>query len=577
MLGKRSVLLVLCVLLTLAGRVHALTEVPDFGPNPGNLAMYKHVPSDMSPSAPLVVVVHGCEQTAASFDRDTGWSDLAEAMKFYTVYPQTNPGNNPMRCFNWFLPGDYRKDQGEAMSIKSMVDKMKVDHSIDEQRVFVVGLSAGGGMTANLLISYPELFAGGAVLSGLPGYCSRGYMDGVLGCYMSLRDLTPQAWGNPARAANPGFAGPWPVMSIFYGTADEVMPRKDRYLVEIMEQWTNIHGTGQVPAWEEEVEGFPHKVYHDGEGRPVVESYSITGMRHGVAVNPCDAPPCEPDRGGDDTGAYSYDMGLWSTYYAATFWGLTDVDASPPRVAITHPEDGAEVEGAVQVTAEAFDESGVDRMVLLIDGVEVESASGDAIYHVWDTTQAFEGNHRIMARAYDPSLNKGTDEIAVHGGTAVDATPPTVDIISPAHGDSVGGTVAIAASAADAETGVHRVEFFVQDESSPRCVDTDSPYVCEVDVGGYPDGTELDLKATAYDGAGNSATDDDTMVTVDHGAGCEEWYATNMAHVVEGHAYTAWFTFTFAKGSGDYLGLLWVASSWVRSDDGEYFEKGRCP
>lgn len=577
MIVKRSLALILCVLLALTGRAHALTEVPDFGQNPGNLAMYKHVPSAMPPGAPLVVVAHGCDQTAASFDRDAGWSDLAEAMKFYTVYPETNPRNNPMSCFNWFLPGDYRRDQGEALSIKSMIDRMKEDHSIDEQRIFVVGLSAGGGMTANLLISYPELFAGGAVMSGLPGYCSRGYMDGVLGCFMSLRDLTPQAWGELARAANPGFAGPWPVMSIYYGTADEVMPQKDRYLVEIMEQWTDIHGTGQVPAWEDEVEGFPHKVYHDDEGRPVVETYGITGMRHGVAVSPCDAPPCDPDRGGDAAGAYSYDRGLWSTYYAATFWGITDVDVVPPRVAIIHPEDGAEVEGAVLITAMAFDESGVDRMVLLIDDGEVESASGGDVYHVWDTTQAYEGGHRITARAYDPSLNEGTHEIMVYGGTAVDSTPPTVDITSPAHGATVGGIVAIAASAADVETGVNRIEFFVRDEPSPRCVDPDSPYECEVDAGGYPDGTELDLKATAYDGAGNPATDDDTTVTVDHGAGCEEWYATNMAHVVEGRAYTAWFTFTFARGSGDYLGLLWVASSWVRSDDGEYFEKGPCP
>src|SRR5215211_5615507 len=57
-------------------------------------------------------------------------------------------GNSPNRCFNWFLRSDNRRDQGEALSIRQMADKMRSDHGIDPARVFVTGLSAGGAMTS---------------------------------------------------------------------------------------------------------------------------------------------------------------------------------------------------------------------------------------------------------------------------------------------------------------------------------------------------------------------------------------------------------------------------------------------
>ncbi|MGH8525202.1 MAG: PHB depolymerase family esterase [Gammaproteobacteria bacterium] len=57
-------------------------------------------------------------------------------------------GNNALGCFNWFLPGDISRDQGEALSIKQMIDAMKADHGSDSTKVFVTGLSAGGAMTA---------------------------------------------------------------------------------------------------------------------------------------------------------------------------------------------------------------------------------------------------------------------------------------------------------------------------------------------------------------------------------------------------------------------------------------------
>ncbi len=64
----------------------ALTRVTTFGPNPGNLAMYKYVPAALPVGRPLVLVLHGCSQNAASMEA-AGWNKLADVREFAVVYP----------------------------------------------------------------------------------------------------------------------------------------------------------------------------------------------------------------------------------------------------------------------------------------------------------------------------------------------------------------------------------------------------------------------------------------------------------------------------------------------------------
>ena len=142
-----------------------LTEVHGFGSNPGALRMFKYVPERPEPA--LVVVLHGCTQTAASYDFGAGWSTLADRYGFVLLLPQQQPANNPNKCFNWFLADDIERGKGEALSIRQMVEAMIRDHGIDRRRVFVTGLSAGGAMTSVMLATYPEIFAAGAVIAGL--------------------------------------------------------------------------------------------------------------------------------------------------------------------------------------------------------------------------------------------------------------------------------------------------------------------------------------------------------------------------------------------------------------------------
>ena len=79
-----------------------LSEVIGFGANPGELRMLRYVPQDLHPGAPLVVVLHGCTQTAGGFDEGTGWSQLAERHRFALLFPEQRRANNRAMCFNWF-------------------------------------------------------------------------------------------------------------------------------------------------------------------------------------------------------------------------------------------------------------------------------------------------------------------------------------------------------------------------------------------------------------------------------------------------------------------------------------------
>ena len=85
------------------------------GGNPGNLKSWCYVPNSTDP-LPLVVVLHGCTQSAAGYDLGSGWSALAKAHRFAVLFPEQQRANNPNLCFNWFLPDDTRRGSGEGSS-----------------------------------------------------------------------------------------------------------------------------------------------------------------------------------------------------------------------------------------------------------------------------------------------------------------------------------------------------------------------------------------------------------------------------------------------------------------------------
>ena len=144
-----------------------LSDLAGVRPNPGDLLGRYYVPAGLKGPAPLVVVLHGCTQNAAVYDHGSGWSRLADKNGFSLLFPEQKRANNPLLCFNWFSGTDNKRGMGEAASIANMIAAMKKAHAIDPARIFVTGLSAGGAMASAMLATYPDIFAGGAIIAGV--------------------------------------------------------------------------------------------------------------------------------------------------------------------------------------------------------------------------------------------------------------------------------------------------------------------------------------------------------------------------------------------------------------------------
>jgi poly(hydroxyalkanoate) depolymerase family esterase len=302
----------------------SLVSVPSFGANPGALAMFTYTPAGLPASAPLVVALHGCTQTATDYFTHSGWPELADRYKFAVVFPQQSTANNSLQCFDWWTPSDDGRGVGEAASVKSMVDFEKAHLSIDAARVFVTGLSAGGAMTADLLADYPDVFAGGGIDSGLPAQCATSQTQAT-NCQQNSQNLTPAQWAARAKGSFPGYTGPYPRVAIWQGTSDFVVFPVNG--TELRDQWTAVHGVSQTPSATATLTGgTTETTYNDGSGQPVVAFFSIAGMGHGTAVH----PGTGVDNCGS-AGAFFLDT-ICSSFYTAQFWGLTGPTppTSPP-------------------------------------------------------------------------------------------------------------------------------------------------------------------------------------------------------------------------------------------------------
>ncbi len=490
-----------------SGGVAQSTQVTGFGSNPGALAMYKYVPSGMGANAPLVVALHGCVQSAGAYDGETGWVQLADRYKFALVLPEQSFSNNSARCFNWFETGDIARGSGETLSIKQMVDKMKVDHSIDNARVYVTGLSAGGAMASVMLATYPDVFAGGAIIAGVAFDCGRG-SAAAFDCMDPGVNLSPSQWGNKVRAAT-SHTGPWPIVSIWHGSSDPTV--KPVNAQELIDQWTNVHGIDQVADVEDTIAGYPHKVFRNAAGLAVVESYSITGMGHGTPVDPGSGPQqC------GTAGAYILDANICSSAYIARFFGLDNADSVPPTVAITAPLSGIGVSGIVDIAAAAADNVGVARVEFLIDGALLGSDASAPYAFAWDTASASNGVRALRARAFDAAGNWATSsevQVTVSGGIE-DTQPPQVNLTFPSNGATVSGAITLAATASD-DTAVSSVEFFVDGVSVGFGNQSGGagPWTLAWNSTAVANGPHA-IAATARDARGNQSTDNDTSITV---------------------------------------------------------------
>jgi poly(hydroxyalkanoate) depolymerase family esterase len=295
-----------------------LIEITDFGDNPGKLQCFLYAPENALPSAPLVVVLHGCVQDAAEMARLSGWNRLADEHGFLVLYPQQQRGNNLNNCFNWFVPKDISRGSGEALSIQQMVAHVATAYPIDRERVFITGISAGGAMATAMLAAYPEVFRAGAAMAAVPYAAAADLATG----FRAMRGeivLEQNEWETRVREQNLGFPGRYPSLAIFHGTDDPIVSFVNAE--ELTKQWAALHDVQpDAPVEVEIFEANPRvrrSSFQDRDGQTVLLRYDLDSLGHAIAVDPGDAP----QQGGAE-GQFAKDIDFHAAYWAAEFFGL---------------------------------------------------------------------------------------------------------------------------------------------------------------------------------------------------------------------------------------------------------------
>jgi poly(hydroxyalkanoate) depolymerase family esterase len=315
------------------GQDERLQTVRGFGANPGQLDMKVYAPGHRKRRGALVVVLHGCTQTAADYAVPAGWLDLAERFGFVVLAPEQLRSNNPNLCFNWYETADARRGRGEAASIAQMVAHAVRTYDLDAEQVFVTGLSAGGAMTSVMLATYPEIFAGGAVVAGLPYGVATSLSEALEA--MGMNALAPgRELGKTVRNAT-AWRGPWPTVTVWHGQSDGIV--RPAAGDAVAAQWSDVHGVTSPARKARTPDGRDFLVWLSLEGKPVVELHRIAGLGHGAAVKAGGANGC------GHSSRFTPEMGISSSFEIALGWGLVErATEHGPSVAPSGTDDGVD-------------------------------------------------------------------------------------------------------------------------------------------------------------------------------------------------------------------------------------------
>jgi poly(hydroxyalkanoate) depolymerase family esterase len=254
--------------------------------NEAGTRTYKlYIPSGYRGQAlPLVVMLHGCTQDSDDFAAGTRMNALAEQKPFFVLYPEQTASANPSRCWSWFKASDQHRGHGEPAILAGLTREIIRAYRLDEQRIYIAGLSAGGAMAMVLGVNYPDLYAAIGVHSGLP-YAAAHDMPSA---FAAMQQGQSNSLLSPHRKGTDSGRPIHPVPAIvFHGDRDTTVHPGNGD--QVLAQWAKAHsnsmaGTklriteqrGQVPAGH----GYTRSLYRDAHDRTVLERWWVHGAGH---------------------------------------------------------------------------------------------------------------------------------------------------------------------------------------------------------------------------------------------------------------------------------------------------------
>lgn len=207
-----------------------------------------YVPSqyDASKSYPLYVMLHGCTQDATQYSTGTKMNALSEEKGFLVLYPEQSSSSNANKCWNWFEPSHQSRGSGEPSVIAGMVQSIKKNYSIQNDKVYVAGLSAGAAMGVIMGATYPDVFSGIGVGAGLEYKAATSMTEAFTA--MSSGGTNPIQRGRDAYNAMASRAKPLKVI-VFHGTSDYTVNKVNGD--QVISQWavTNSLAATGTESW----------------------------------------------------------------------------------------------------------------------------------------------------------------------------------------------------------------------------------------------------------------------------------------------------------------------------------------
>ncbi len=220
---------------------------------------------------PLVVMLHGCSQSALDFAIGTGMNRLADELGFIVLYPQQSQSANLARCWNWHSPDNQARGRGEPATIAALTRHAMALGRANPARIYIAGLSAGGAAAAIAGAAYPDLFVAIGVHSGV----AQGQIRSLAAALSAMR-------GRSASGPSGTLKRPPPTI-VFHGDQDRVVhpSNASAFLANLERSKPGPLLSQAFPGTAPRGRDFTRKVYKATSGEILLEEWTVHGSGHG--------------------------------------------------------------------------------------------------------------------------------------------------------------------------------------------------------------------------------------------------------------------------------------------------------